>query len=181
VSLFPPTYNDRPNGNRIDLMQKLAELHPAFLRCPGGNYLEGDTIETRFKWKETLGPLEDRPGHMGCWSYRSSDGLGLLEFLNWCEDLKMEPLLAVYAGYSLKGEHVNAGPELEPFVTEALEEIEYVTGDASSTEWGARRAKDCHPETVKVRYVEVGNEAWFDKSGSYDGPFGQIFDAIKKK
>lgn len=181
VSLFPPTYNDRPNGNRIDLMQKMADLHPSFLRFPGGNYLEGDTVATRFDWKKTLGPLEDRPGHMGCWNYRSSDGLGLLEFLNWCEDLKMEPLLAVYAGYSLKGEHVQPGPELEPFVREALEEIEYVTGDATATEWGARRAKDGHPEPFKLRYVEIGNEDWFDKSGSYDGRFAQIFDAIKAK
>ena len=62
-------------------------MKPAFLRFPGGNYLEGDTIETRFEWKKTIGPLEQRPGHAGCWGYRSTDGLGLLEFLEWCEDL----------------------------------------------------------------------------------------------
>jgi alpha-N-arabinofuranosidase len=180
VSLFPPTYHNRPNGNRIDISEKLAALHPKFLRFPGGNFLEGDTIATRFKWKETLGPLENRPGHQGCWGYHVSDGLGLLEFLGWCDDLKMEPLLAVYAGYSLKGEHINPGPDLEPIVQEALEEIEYCTGDASTT-WGKRRAQDGHPDPFVIHYIEIGNEDWFDKSGTYDGRFTQIFKAIKAK
>jgi alpha-N-arabinofuranosidase len=116
VSLFPPTWNNRPNGLRKDIMQMLVDLNPKFLRFPGGNYLEGDTVETRFDWKKTLGPIEERPGHPCPWGYRSSDGLGLLEFLEWAEDMKAEPLLAVYAGYSLKGMHVNPGADLEPFV-----------------------------------------------------------------
>ena len=106
--------------------------------------------------------------------------MGLLEFLEWCEDMKAEPVLAVYAGYSLKGMHVNPGPDLEPFVQEALEEIEYVCGDAKTT-WGARRAKDGHPEPFKLTYVEIGNEDWFDKSKSYDERFAQFYDAIKAK
>jgi alpha-L-arabinofuranosidase len=180
VSLFPPTYKNRPNGNRIDLMEKLAGLNPAFLRFPGGNYLEGNTIEERFKWKETIGPLEDRPGHQCPWGYRSSDGMGLLEFLHWCEDLNMEPVLGVYAGYSLRGAYVKPGADLEPYVQEALEEIEYVIGDMS-TRWGSERARHGHPEPFKLRYVEVGNEDWFDRSGSYDGRFAQFYDAIKAK
>jgi alpha-N-arabinofuranosidase len=180
VSLFPPTYKDRPNGNRIDLMQKLADLHPAFLRFPGGNYLEGDTIPERFEWKNTVGPLEQRPGHQGPWGYRSSDGLGLLEFLDWCEDLKMKPLLAVYAGYALKHDFVKPGADLDPYVHDALEEIEYCTGDAS-TKWGQQRAKDGHPAPFVIHYIEIGNEDFFDKSGSYDGRFAQFFDAIKAK
>jgi alpha-N-arabinofuranosidase len=180
ASLFPPTWNNRPNGLRKDLMQMLVDLHPAFLRFPGGNYLEGDTIETRFNWKQTIGPLEERQGHPCPWGYRSTDGLGLLEFLEWCEDMKAEPLLAVYAGYSLKGVHVNPGPDLEPFAQEALEEIEYVTGDRT-TKWGARRAKDGHPAPFKLTYVEIGNEDWFDKSGSYDQRFAQLSDAIKAR
>ena len=75
-----------------------------------------------------------------------------------------EPLLAVYAGYSLKGVHVNPGPDLEPYVQDALDEIEYVTGPATS-KWGALRAKAGHPQPFKLTYVEVGNEDWFDKSG----------------
>ncbi|MEA3188259.1 MAG: alpha-L-arabinofuranosidase [Chthoniobacter sp.] len=180
VSLFPPTYHDRPNGNRPDIMKLLAEMKPAFLRFPGGNYLEGDTIDTRFPWKATLGDLSQRPGHPSCWRYRSSDGMGLLEFLEWCEDLKIEPLLAIYAGYSLKGDHIEPGATLQPFIDESLEEIEYVIGE-KTTKWGAQRAKDGHPEPFKLTYVEIGNEDGFDKSGSYDGRFTQFYDAIKAK
>jgi len=180
VSLFPPTWNDQLNGFRKDLMQMLVDLNPKFLRFPGGNYVEGDTVETRFDWKKTIGPIEERHGHPCPWGYRSTDGLGLLEFLEWCEDLKAEPVLAVYAGYSLKGMHVNPGPELEPFVQEALEEIEYVIGGTNTT-WGAQRAKDGHPAPFNLRYVEIGNEDWFDKSKSYDARFAQFHDAIKAR
>lgn len=179
VSLFPPTYKNRPNGNRIDLMQKLVAMKPTFLRFPGGNYLEGVTIAERFDWKKTLGPISQRPGHPGPWGYRSTDGLGLLEFLNWTEDMKGEPVLAVFAGYALGGEHV-AGEKLEPFIQDALDEIEYVTGD-KNTKWGARRIADGHPAPIKLRYVEIGNEDWFDKSGSYDQRFTQFYDALKAK
>jgi alpha-N-arabinofuranosidase len=180
VSLFPPTYHDRPNGFRIDLMEKMAAMHPAFLRFPGGNYLEGNHINERFEWKKTVGPLVDRPGHPSPWGYYSTDGMGLLEFLGWCEDLHMNPVLAVYAGYSLMGEHVNPGPDLEPYVQDALDEIEYVTG-GTDTKWGAERAKDGHPEPFKLTYVEIGNEEWFDKSGSYDERYPQFAKAIKAK
>ena len=180
VSLFPPTFRDRPNGNRPDLMQLLADMRPSFLRFPGGNYLEGNTIEERFQWKQTIGEVTERPGHPSPWGYWSTDGLGLLEFLGWCEDLGMEPVLGVYAGYSLRGQRVEAGPALEPFVPEALYEVEYVIGDAP-TKWGARRAQDGHPEPFKLTYVEVGNEDFFDRSGSYDGRFAQFFDAIKAR
>jgi alpha-L-arabinofuranosidase len=180
VSLFPPTYKDRPNGNRVDLMQKLVDMKPAFLRFPGGNYLEGETVATRFKWKETLGALDQRPGHRGTWGYRSSDGMGLLEFLEWCEDMNAEPVLAVFAGYALHGETIPGGPALQPFVQEALDEIEYVTGDVS-TKWGAQRAKDGHPAPFKLRYVEIGNEDGFEKQKTYDGRYTQFHDAIKAK
>ena len=180
VSLLPPTYDNTPNGNRIDLMEKLAAMHPAFLRLPGGNYLEGNTIAERFDWKKTIGPLVDRPTHMSPWNYHSSDGMGLLEYLEWCQDLKMQPVLAVYAGYSLHGQHVEPGPALEPYVQDALDEIEYVTG-STSTKWGAERAKDGHPAAFPLHYVEVGNEDFFDHSHTYDGRFAQFFKAIKAK
>jgi alpha-N-arabinofuranosidase len=180
VSLFAPTYKDRANGNRIDLSQILADAQPKFLRFPGGNFVEGDYFNERFNWKETIGPIEQRPGHRSCWGYWSTDGFGLPEFLGWCQDLGMEPVLAVFAGYTLKHDYVPAGPKLEPYVQEALEEIEYVTGDAS-TKWGAQRVKDGYPNPFKLRYVEIGNEDWFDRSGSYDGRFAQFYDAIKAK
>src|SRR5436305_8580653 len=122
-------------------METLAAMHAAFLRVPGDNYLEGDHIPDRFEWKKTIGPLVDRPTHPSPWSYHSSDGMGLLEFLEWCEDLKMQPLLAVYAGYSMKQEHVDPGPALDPYVQDALEEIEYVSG-STSTKWGEVCARD---------------------------------------
>jgi len=180
VSLFPPTYKNRENGNRTDLMEMLAAMHPTFLRLPGGNYLEGDQIDERFDWKTTIGPLVDRPTHRSPWNYQSSDGMGLLEFLEWTEDLKIEPVLAVFAGYALKGDHIRPGPQLAPYVEDALDEIEFVNGD-TSTKWGAVRAKLGHPAPFPLHYVEIGNEDWFDRSGSYEGRYAQFYEAIKAK
>jgi len=184
VSLFPPTYHNRPNGMRQDIMQLLADYHPAFLRFPGGNYVEGHTPETRFNWKTTIGDISQRPGHVDdSWNYYSTDGVGLLEFLEWCEDLKMQPLLAVPAGLYLSSTTpvVPAGPDLEPLVQDALDEIEYVTGDVNS-KWGGQRAKDGHPAPFKLDYVEIGNEDNLSGgAGSYDGRFSQFYNAIKAK
>jgi len=185
VSLFPPTWQNRPNGNRVDIMKKLVDLHPAFLRFPGGNYLEGKSVPNRFAWKQTLGDLSQRPGHEGPWQYRSSDGMGLLEFLEWAEDMGAEPVLAVYAGFSLpsdahrSGITIKPGPNLAPYVQEALDEIEYVTG-AVTTTWGARRAADGHPVPFPLHYVEIGNEDFVgDAKRSYNARFAQFSDAIK--
>lgn len=180
VSLFPETYNNRPNGNRVDIMQMLVDMKPKFLRFPGGNFLEGPLLTDAFPWKSTLGPLESRPGHRGSWGYRPSDGMGLLEFLNWCEDMGAEPVLAVYAGYALSGDYIQAGPLLKPVVDDALDEIEYVTGD-TTTYWGAKRAADGHPQPFKLKYVEIGNEDWFDRFNTYDGRFNQFRTAIAAK
>ena len=182
VSLFPPTYKNRQNGNRIDLMELLVAMKPAFLRFPGGNYLEGPNYENRFNWKETIGPIEQRPTHMSPWRYRSSDGMGLLEFLQWAEDMNAEPILGVYAGLHIdNGARIITGDALKPHVQEALDEIEYITGN-TSTVWGARRAKDGHPQPFKLRFVEVGNEDWLNMgTASYDSRFTMFYDAIKAK
>jgi alpha-N-arabinofuranosidase len=194
VSLFPPVFRERTGaalggrpvtGFRPELMQLLDDMHPAFLRFPGGNYVEGSNFENRFNWKAMIGPWEDRPGHMSPWGYRSSDGLGLLEFLEWCEELKMEPVVGVYAGLHLNGgRDIRSGEALKPFVQDALDEIEYITGDVN-TEWGARRAKDGHPAPFKLTYVEIGNEDFLNNgSATYHGPEGRfaMFDnAIKAK
>jgi alpha-L-arabinofuranosidase len=92
----------------------------------------------------------------------------------------MEPLLAVFAGYSLKHDYVKPGPDLQPYVQDALDEIEYVTGDAEH-EVGRAARKDGHPAPFPLHYVEIGNEDWFDRSGTYDGRFAQFYDAIKAK
>ena len=180
VSLFPPTYKNRLNGNRPDLMKMMVDMKPKFLRFPGGNFLEGPLITDAFPWKQTLGPIDNRPGHRGSWGYRPSDGMGLLEFLLWCEDIGAQPLLGVYTGYSLNGDHIDAGPLLKPYVDDALDEIEYVMGDVK-TYWGAKRVADGHPAPFKLTYVEIGNEDWFDRTGSYDGRFTQFREAIEKK
>ncbi|HET7314175.1 alpha-L-arabinofuranosidase C-terminal domain-containing protein [Salinisphaera sp.] len=180
VSLFPPTYNDRPNGNRPDLMEKLVAMRPGIFRFPGGNYLEGQTIATRFDWEKTIGPPWQRPGHQNtAWGYWSDDGLGLLEFLEMTEDMSTVPVLGVWAGYTLNGTVV---PEyqLGEYVQSALNEIEYVVGSTNTT-WGAKRAADGHPEPFDLKYVEVGNEDFFDESGSYDQyRFPMFYDAIKR-
>ncbi len=180
VSLFPPTWHNQPNGFRPDLMRMLVAMHPKFLRFPGGNYLEGNTIAQRFKWKQTIGPLRDRPGHWSPWGYYSTDGMGLLEFLRWAEDLHAQPVLAVYAGYSLQQQHIPPGPKLEPYVRDALDEIEYVMGPVAS-QWGAMRARDGHPRPFPLHYVEIGNEDFFDRSHSYAARFAQFRQAIQAR
>lgn len=181
VSLFPPTYQDVPNGLRPDLMKLLAGMHPKFIRLPGGNYVEGSRFADRFAWKNMIGPADQRPGHQGCWSYRSSDGFGLPEYLLWCKQLGAEPVLALFAGYVLNGDYAHPGSlEMDLYVKEALEEIEYVMGPADS-EWGKRRAADGFPEPFALRYVEIGNEDFFDRSGSYEGRFAQMAKAIREK
>jgi len=180
VSVFGPTYKNRPNGLRPDLMALMAAMKPGFLRFPGGNYLEGDTFGQRFDWKKTIGDPAQRPGHRSPWNYWSTDGMGMMEFLLWCEDLNMEPLLAVFAGYTLNGDRLATEEDLAPHVQDALDEIEYIIG-GTDTKWGAQRARDGHPEPFPLRYVEIGNEDFFDKSGSYDKRFAIFYRAIKAR
>ena len=179
VSLFPPTFDGVSNGLRVDLMNKLGALHPGYFRVPGGNYLEGATIDTRFEWSDTVGPIEDRPGHFNtAWGYWSDDGMGLLEYLEMSEEVGAQPLLAVWAGYTLNGTVVPQD-QLAPYVTDAVDEIHYAV-DPVSTSWGAMRAADGHPQPFDLLGVEVGNEDFFDSSGSYNAyRYPMFYDAIK--
>ncbi|KAJ6134708.1 hypothetical protein N7523_001030 [Penicillium sp. IBT 18751x] len=156
ISLFPPTWNNRPNGMRRDLMQALSDLGPKFLRFPGGNNLEGDTIDGRWKWNETIGPLIDRPGRATTWGYEETSGMGLVEYMEWCDDLGMEPILAVWAGLALNGDAVPEA-DIGIYVQDALNELEFLTGSVH-TKYGALRAKYGHPDPWTIRYVEIGNE-----------------------
>ena len=180
VSLFPPTYRNRPNGLRPDLVELVIEMQPKILRFPGGNYLEGGTTATRFEWKQTIGPVWERPGHENsAWGYWSDDGLGLLEYLQFAEDLGAAPVLAVWAGLSLDGT-VTGQAELAPYVQDALDEIEYAIGPVTST-WGGRRAADGHPAPFPVPYVEIGNEDILNGgTSSYNAyRYPMFYDAIK--
>lgn len=180
VSLFPPTYRNRPNGLRPDLVELLQRNRPRILRFPGGNYVEGVTVDTRWDWKTTIGPVWARPGHLNsAWGYWSDDGLGLLEYLQLAEDLGVTPVLAVWAGLSLNGTVV-AQADLGPYVQDALDQIEYAIGPVTST-WGARRAADGHPAPFPVPYAEIGNEDELNGgAASYDAyRYPMFYDAIK--
>ncbi|KZT10497.1 glycoside hydrolase family 51 protein [Laetiporus sulphureus 93-53] len=163
-SLFPPTYKNRPNGMRVDIAETLADMKPAFFRFPGGNNL-GQTWATRWQWNVTVGPLLDRPGRVGDWGYVNTDGLGLLEYLTFFEDVGMEPFMAVWAGYSLNGESLPED-DLSPYIQQAIEQIEFAVGDANTSSVAALRAQYGHPEPFNVSYVEIGNEDFF-ASDSY--------------
>ncbi|KAK8084408.1 hypothetical protein PG997_005679 [Apiospora hydei] len=185
ISLFPPTYKGRKNGLRIDLAEAIEGFHPTLLRIPGGNMLEGNNSNAWWDWKNTLGPLKDRPGFSGVWGYQQSNGLGLMEYLYLAEDMDLEIVLGVYNGLSLNGDIIPKD-KLQPFVDDALDQIEFVSGDASTTKWGRRRAELGHPAPFKLQYVEVGNEDWL--AGGDEGwatfkeyRFPMFLEAINKK
>ncbi|KAI1099703.1 glycoside hydrolase family 51 protein [Jackrogersella minutella] len=165
ISLFPPTFKGRKNGMRIDLVEALEAFRPTLFRIPGGNMLEGLTNRTWWDWKNSIGPLKDRPGFTGVWGYQQTNGLGLLEYLEFAEDLEMEVVLAVYDGLSLNGD-ITPEDALQPFIDDALDQIEFISGPADS-KWGSARAELGHPEPWTLQYVEVGNEDWL--SGAPEG------------
>lgn len=158
------------NGLRADLAEAFYDIKPRFLRFPGGNNIEGYSPAQRWKWWETIGPLQDRPGRVGDWSYYNTNGLGLLEYLEWTEAMSIEPVLAVYSGFSLDiwGQNGPSYPadRMDEILQEAIEEIEYCMGDVS-TKWGAQRAADGHPAPFKINFVEIGNEDWFSSTYPY--------------
>lgn len=159
LSLFPPTFRNRQNGMRNDIASALAEVGPSFWRFPGGNNLEGGTVDQRWQWNATVGPLQNRAGRQGDWGYINTDGLGLFEYLLWCEDLGMEPIMAVWSGFALGGTSV-AQNQLGPFIQQSIDQINFVIGDGS-TEPGRLRASLGHPDPFKLTYVEIGNEDSF--------------------
>ncbi|KIM98287.1 glycoside hydrolase family 51 protein [Oidiodendron maius Zn] len=178
ISLFPPTYNNRPNGLRPDLMAGLKGLNPSFLRMPGGNNLEGDSYGYRWRWDRTIGPLTQRPGRPGTWGYPNTDGLGLIEYLQWCDDLAIEPILAIWSGVYLGGDAIPQA-DLGPYVEEAMNELEFIMG-STNTKYGALRASLGYPNPWMINYVEVGNEdnlADYTGYGSYR--FRMFHDAIR--
>lgn len=156
ISLFPPTYNDTPNGNRIDLMETLAALNTKHFRIPGGNNLEGNSPPYLWAWNLTIGNLTERPGRPGTWGYANTDGLGLVEYILWCQDLGLEPVLAVWSGLYLDGT-VLTEEELAPYVQDTLNELEFLMGDSSTT-YGALRISLGYTEPFNIKFVEVGNE-----------------------
>lgn len=180
VSLFPAkTFKNRPNGLRPDLAQMVADLKPAFIRWPGGCFVEGITIESRAQWKKTLGPIEERPGTYSPWGYWSTDGFGYHEFLQYCEDIGADALYVVNVGVSCNFRSGTFIPDegLPDLIQDALEAIEYATGPVTS-KWGAVRAKNGHPKPFPLKYLEVGNE---QQGPRYGERFAKFYQAIKAK
>ena len=180
VSLFPKTYQDRPNGLRADLVELLQGLKPGFVRFPGGCVVEGVTLENRIQWKNTIGDIARRPGRWDLWGYHNTEGLGFHEYLQLCEDLHAEPMYVINAGLSCffrNAEMVTNPEELKPYVQDTLDALEYANGSATSR-WGAERARNGHPEPFKIKYVEIGNENWGD---AYFKNYRPFYDAIKAK
>ena len=184
VSLFPPTFRNRPNGMRRDLAEKLQALHPRFVRFPGGCYIEGGL---RYQWRHTVGPVEERLGlYNSHWGYPVSNGMGFHEFLQLAEDLGAEPLFVVNVGMG-HGWYEDYR-HIEGYIQEALDAIEYCNGDAQTTYWGARRAAAGHPEPFGLRLIEIGNENYnfhansnSDQSDHYAERYRQFYDAIKAR
>jgi len=183
VSLFPKeTWNGRPNGLRRDLAEMLKAMKPAFVRFPGGCYVEGDRLPNAFRWKNSIGELVERPGHWNLWGYRSTDGLGYHEYLQMCEDLGAEPLFVCNCGMSheQQGHQANGAvdvPELNEYLQDALDAIEYANGPADS-KWGSLRAKAGHPASFHLKYMEIGNE---NSGPTYDQHYPLFYKAIKAK
>jgi alpha-L-arabinofuranosidase len=176
VSLLPKkTWKDRPNGLRADLMGMLNDLKPSFVRFPGGCFVEGDVLRNAFRWKDTVGDIAGRPGHRNLWGYRSTDGLGYHEYLQMCEDLGADPMFVINCGMSHKGNVPM--DELEPWVQDALDAIEYANGPTSS-KWGALRAKNGHPAPFGLKYLEIGNE---NGGQAYEERYAQFYKAIKAR
>ncbi|MFT3829875.1 MAG: alpha-L-arabinofuranosidase C-terminal domain-containing protein [Opitutaceae bacterium] len=166
ISLFPEqTFRHRKNGLRADLAQAIADLKPRFIRFPGGCLAHGDGVNNFYRWKDTIGPIEQRRGQRNLWGYHQSVGLGYFEFFQFCEDIGAKPLPVVPAGVSCQNSNFSPGhgqqclplEELPAYIQELCDLIEWANGPATSR-WGALRAAAGHPEPFGLRYLGVGNE-----------------------
>ncbi|MBR1410523.1 MAG: carbohydrate binding domain-containing protein [Prevotella sp.] len=197
VSLFPvDTYKGRENGMRKDLAKALEDMHPGVFRFPGGCIVEGTDLATRYQWKNSVGKVENRPLNENRWHYTftnryfpdyfQSYGLGFFEFFQLCEDFGSEALPVISCGLSCQfqnqdptkpGVHV-ALDDLEPYIQDALDLIEFANGPADS-KWGKVRAEMGHPAPFNLKFLGVGNEQWdYDEA---HGGFGPVFTARLKK
>ncbi|XP_057971979.1 alpha-L-arabinofuranosidase 1-like [Malania oleifera] len=175
VSAMPSdTY--KGHGFRNELAEMLAGLKPQFVRFPGGCFVEGEWLRNAFRWKETIGPWEERPGHFGdVWMYWTDDGIGYFEFLQLTEDLGALPVWVINNGVSHQDQVDTTG--ILPFVQEALDSIEFARGYPNST-WGSIRAAMGHPEPFDLRYVAIGNEDCGKKN--YRGNYLKFYSAIAR-
>jgi len=190
ISLFPEnTWKHRPGGLRADMVQALADLHPGFMRFPGGCIVEGSVLERRYQWKNTIGPIEDRKLLINRWNYEflhrptpdyfQSFGLGFFEFFQLCEDIGASPLPILNCGMACQFNSGELCPieELQPYIQDALDLIEFANGPTNSI-WGAKRAAMGHPEPFNLKMMGVGNEQWGQQ---YFDRYAKFAAAIKEK
>ena len=184
VSLFPPTFKNRENGMRPDLANMLWQLHPKFMRFPGGCFVEGqESPDNAFRWERTIGPIEEREGHWNVnWGYRTSDGLGYHESLQLAEDLGAKPLYVVNVGIWHGG--MTPYDSIQPWIDECMNALEYANGPVTS-KYGAMRARNGHPEPFGIEYLEIGNENNQpdprQQSDHYYERYEQFYKAIRAK
>lgn len=190
VSLFPAnTFRGRRNGLRADLAQLLADMKPAFIRFPGGCLAHGDGVGNMYRWKNTIGPLEERKEQKNLWGYHQTVGLGYFEYFQFCEDIGAKPLPVLPAAVSCQnsggtwriggtGQQPLPMEGMKEYVQEVLDLIEWANGPATSN-WGARRAAAGHPAPFHLTYVGIGNE---DKiTPEFEERFAMIFKEVKAK
>lgn len=162
ISLFrPETFNNRKNGMRVDLAEFLKGINPGFMRFPGGCVVEGKGIANAYRWKDTVGPVEERKENENCWGYQQSYGIGFYEYFQFCEDIGAEPVPVVNCGMSCQARGVELAlmSDLDEWIQDAIDLIEFANGD-TSTKWGKLRADMGHPEPFNMKYLGVGNENW---------------------
>lgn len=196
ISMMPVnTFNGHKNGLRADLAQALADLKPKFIRFPGGCVAHGDGIDNIYDWKGSIGALEERTGKRNLWGYHQTRGLGYHEYFVMCEDFGASPLPVLSAGVPCQNSSTHAHhshgiltskgqqcgipmDEMDAYVQDILDLIEYANGDVSTT-WGAKRAKAGHPEPFNLRMIGIGNEDLITEA--FKERFLMIFNAIKDK
>lgn len=184
VSLFPQkTFKGRPNGLRADLAQAIADLHPRFMRFPGGCLAHGDGVHNIYNWKETVGPLESRKPQRNLWGYHQTKGLGYYEFFQFSEDIGAEPVPVIAAGVccqNSRGGGQQGVPmcEMDAFIQDIVDLVEYANGDAS-TKWGSVRAEAGHPEPFHLKYIGIGNEDQI--TDAFEERFTMIYRVLKEK
>lgn len=197
VSLFPQnTFKGRKNGLRADLAQMLADLHPRFVRFPGGCVAHGDGIDNIYNWKGSIGPLEVRKPLRNLWGYHQTRGLGYFEYFQFCEDIGAEPVPVLAAGVpcqnsgtcshhskdeiGCKGQQGGIPmDEMPAYIQDVLDLIEYANGDARKTEWGRKRAEAGHPKPFNLKYIGIGNEDLITEV--FEERFTMIYKAVREK
>lgn len=197
ISLFPQnTFKGRKNGLRADLAQTLADLHPRFVRFPGGCVAHGDGVDNIYDWKGSIGALEERKPLRNLWGYHQTRGLGYHEYFLFCEDMGAEPVPVVAAGVPCQNSgtcsHHSVGElgcggqqggipmeEMPQYVQDVLDLIEYANGDAKKTVWGKKRAQAGHPNPFNLKYIGIGNEDLI--TDIFEERFTMIFNAVKEK